>query len=51
MAAQSDRLVIFLMPKKRLLGELEGELSVAVAVAVAVVAETDADAELGAEPA
>lgn len=49
MAAQSDRLVNFLMPKKRLGGELEGEVS--VAVAVAVVAETDADVELGAEPA
>ena len=45
MAAQSDRLVIFLMPKKRLGGELEGEVS------VAVVAESDADVELGAEPA
>ena len=47
MAAQSDRLVIFLMPKKRLVGELAGEVS----VAVAVVAETVADVELGPEPA
>ena len=51
MAAQSDRLVIFLMPKKRLLGELVGELEGEVSVAVAVVAETDADVEFGAEPA
>lgn len=51
MAAQSDRLVIFLMPKKRLGGELEGEVAGEVSVAVAVVAETDADVELGAEPA
>jgi hypothetical protein len=51
MAAQSDRLVIFLMPKKRLFGELVGELEGEVSVAVAVVAETDADVEFGAEPA
>ena len=47
MAAQSDRLVNFLMPIKRLEGELAGEVS----VAVAVVTETDADVEFGAEPA
>ncbi len=43
MAAQSDRLVFFLMPKKRLFGELVGELEGEVSVAVAVVADAKGD--------